>query len=278
MLRTIEDHHVSYMHMITTLMVDVVKLDPDVFMNVDTTSMRQTWCGGGAMSPDMIGEYERKVGGLVCEGWGRSEGGLSWNPPQVDRRLLGSQGRLMDQIFAMKIVDVEGHEVPVGQTGEIVARGDTVITSYWRRQDLDAALFDDEAWLRTGDAASLDEDGFLHFQGRIDHMIKTGGENVYPAEVEEALLDMPGVQDAAVLGTPDERLGQLVTAVVVPLDDAISSDAVEEWGRKTLAGYKRPRRVIVVEAIPRLANEKVDYPQVRRMLEATAGLRSVDDH
>jgi len=247
--------------------VDITKLDPAVCARYDTSALRQTWCGGGAIGPELMAAYEDRVGGVACEGWGRSEGGMSWNAAAGTQRKIGTQGAVLTQICELRIVDARGQDVPQGDEGEILVRGDTVIGSYWRRPDLDAAVIDEAGWMRTGDMASVDADGFVVFLGRADHMIKTGGENVYPAEVEGMLLDLPGVREAAVVGLPDDRLSQRVAAAVVA-DSMLSSRDVEEWGRAHLAGYKRPRTVVLVDSIPRLANEKVDYPAVRRLIES----------
>lgn len=267
LLQTIQDRRVTYLHMITTVMVDITKLDPAVCARYDTSHLRQTWCGGGAIGPDLIAAYESRVGGVGCEGWGRSEGGMSWNSVRGRCRKVGTQGSVLRQICELRIVDPEGNDVPAGEEGEILVRGDTVITSYWRRPDLDAVAIDGEGWMHTGDMARIDADGFVTFLGRADHMIKTGGENVYPAEVEGTLLDLAGVREVAVVGLPDERLSQRVAAAVA-VDPSVSSKEVEEWGRAHLAGYKRPRTVVLVDSVPRLANQKVDYPAVRRLLES----------
>jgi fatty-acyl-CoA synthase len=267
LLRAIQDRGVTYLHMITTVMVDITKIDAAICAGYDTSRLRQTWCGGGAIGPDLIAAYEGRVGGAACEGWGRSEGGMSWNSAAGRRRKVGTQGAVLSQICELRIVDPDGNDVPAGDEGEILVRGDTVIPAYWRRPDLDAELIDAAGWMRTGDMARLDADGFVLFLGRADHMIKTGGENVYPAEVEGALLDLAGVREVAVVGLPDERLGQRVAAAVV-VGSSVSSRDVEEWGRAQLAGYKRPRTVVLVDSVPRLANQKIDYPAVRRLLES----------
>ena len=132
LLQAIQDRRVTYLHMITTVMVDITKLDPAVCARYDTSHLRQTWCGGGAIGPDLLAAYESRVGGVGCEGWGRSEGGMSWNSAGGRCRKVGTQGSVLRQICELRIVDPEGNDVPTGEEGEILVRGDTVISSYWR--------------------------------------------------------------------------------------------------------------------------------------------------
>lgn len=262
---SLDAYCVTFMHMITTLIVDVTKAPAGTFDTDSVKTVRQTWAGGGAASAELFRQYEARVGGAVCEGWGRSEGGLSWNRPWSWGYRQDSHGQVMRNICDVAIMDERGRLVPPNVEGEIVARGDTVIDGYWRRPDLWDALTTPDGWLRTGDMGLIDEDGFLQFRGRIDHMIKTGGENVYPAEVEASLLSIEGVRDAAVFGVPDQRLGNRVSAALV-LGQGITEEHVDAACRDVLAGYKRPRRYFLLEAIPRLGNQKCDYVALKELI------------
>jgi O-succinylbenzoic acid--CoA ligase len=162
----------------------------------------------------------------------------------------------------IRIVDEAGREPAAGASGEILVRGPTVMSEYWR----DPVATDDAragAWLRTGDFGWLDELGRLHLVGRRSDLIVSGGENVYPAEVEDRIAAHPGVKDCCVVGLEDPLWGERIVAYLVP--QAAGGDlgaAVDADLRETLAGYKRPRRYCIVDELPRNAGGKV----VRRAL------------
>jgi len=140
----------------------------------------------------------------------------------------------------MKIVDSEGREVGPGEEGQIAHRGPTVVEAYWRRPEETAKAFRD-GWFHTGDIAKRDEEGFVYFLGRKDDMIVTGGENVYPAEVEEAILRNPKVADAAVLGVPDVKWGQTIKAVISVKDRGVGIPAAHR-ARVVEKFYRVPPR------------------------------------
>jgi 2-furoate---CoA ligase len=148
--------------------------------------------------------------------------------------------------------------VEPGETGEIVAslESEEAFAGYWQRPDANERALRD-GWYFTGDLGHVDEAGDLHVSGRIDDMVISGGENVHPLEVEDALARCPGVGDVAVAGMPDDRWGQAVTAFVVPTagdgDPAERARAIAEWTRSEsgLAGYKRPKRIVILDALPK---------------------------
>jgi acyl-CoA synthetase (AMP-forming)/AMP-acid ligase II len=161
-------------------------------------------------------------------------------------------------IARVRIVDESGRDVPVGETGEIMVAGPTVTTGYWRRPDLNADRMTD-GWWRTGDLGRRDPDGVVSFVGPKLRMIKTGGENVYPVEVEICLETHPDVSLAALIGRPDQTWGQLVTAVVVRRpDSSVDADTLIAYARQKLAAYKTPRIVHFVDEMPTCATGK-DY-------------------
>jgi acyl-CoA synthetase (AMP-forming)/AMP-acid ligase II len=169
----------------------------------------------------------------------------------------------------LRVVDDAGRDVPAdGKTaGEILARGPTVTPGYWNRPEETAAAFR-EGWLRTGDLAVVDAEGFLDIVDRRKDVIITGGENVYSTEVEAALYDHPAVLEAAVFALPDETWGEIVAAAVV-LRPGLSATANElsSWCRERLAGYKIPRRVFFVDALPRTGSGKI----AKRLLRESYG-------
>jgi long-chain acyl-CoA synthetase len=163
----------------------------------------------------------------------------------------------------VRVVDPLGADVPPGDIGEVVYRGPGLMQGYWRRpEDTTAAVR--EGWFHTGDAGSLDAGGFLYIRDRIKDMIVSGGENVYPAELESVLMGHPAVADVAVIGVPDERWGEAVKAIVVRRPGAeLTEQELVDWSRERLAGYKRPRSVDFTDTIPRNPSGKILKRELR---------------
>jgi len=167
--------------------------------------------------------------------------------------------------FELRIVDPEGQPVPAGTVGEIVLRSPTVMKGYWNNPEATRSAFAPGGWLRTGDAAWMDDDGYVFVHDRVKDMIVSGAENVYPAEVENALFGHPAIADVAVIGVPDPRWGEAVKAIVVPRPGSnISADEVIAHARGRIAGFKLPKSVEFIDALPRNATGKV----LRRVLRA----------
>jgi fatty-acyl-CoA synthase len=167
------------------------------------------------------------------------------------------------------VVDPATNEpVSPGTRGEVVVRGPNVTPGYWEDPDVTRAAFDEEGWFHSGDIGYLDEDGYLFIVDRLKDMIISGGENVYPAEVERALADMPGLADVAVVGTPDGTWGETVVAVVSLAEGAaVTLGDVREYAAARLARYKLPRQMRVVATVPRNASGKLDKLAIRQMIE-----------
>jgi long-chain acyl-CoA synthetase len=166
----------------------------------------------------------------------------------------------------MRVVDVTGEDVPVGQVGELWTRSHQNTIGYWNKPAATAEAITPDGWFRTGDAGYVDADGYIYLHDRVKDMIVTGGENVYPAEVENVLMKHPGVADVAVIGVPDERWGETVKAIVVPAsgDGARVSEAdLIEFARGQLAGYKLPKSVDFAEVLPRNPSGKLLKRELR---------------
>jgi acyl-CoA synthetase (AMP-forming)/AMP-acid ligase II len=156
----------------------------------------------------------------------------------------------------VRVVDGEDRDVPLGTTGEIACRSEYNMLGYWRLPAATAETLRG-GWVHTGDLAAFDDEGFLHIAGRVKEMIKCGGENIFPAEVERCLLEHPGVAEVAVFGVPDAHWGEVaVAAVVARAGVALSETDVIEHVRARLAGYKKPRAVVFREALPRTASTR----------------------
>ena len=158
----------------------------------------------------------------------------------------------------LRVVDGAGNDVPVGDVGEIWTRSSNNMIGYWNLPDATKGTVAEGGWIKTGDAGYLDDDGYLYIHDRVKDMIITGGENVYPAEVESAIYGHPDVLEVAVIGVPDDKWGEAVKAVCVPKPGTqVDSESVISWARERIAGFKVPRSVDVIEALPRNASGKI---------------------
>jgi long-chain acyl-CoA synthetase len=206
-----------------------------------------------------------RCGLIGCYGLTETTGTVVRLEPEDHEReeLLRSAGRPYPWVD-LKVVEPEsGAELAAGDWGEVWMRAPNVMAGYWQRGDETAATLTPDGWLRTGDGGYLDEGGYLFLTDRIKDMIVSGGENVYPIEVEEVLAQHPAVGDVAVIGTPHERWGEAVTALVVPRDDSIDENELVAFARERLAGYKLPRTIEVVDELPRTPSGKVLKRELR---------------
>ncbi len=202
----------------------------------------------------------------LFEAYGSTEAGLvTLLRPEQQFEKLGSIGREIVGTGRLRLLDADGAEVPDGAVGELFARTPTAFDRYWNRPDATAKAFR-EGYCTAGDMARRDADGFYTLVDRKSNMIISGGEKVYPSEVEQVLAAHPGVQDVAVIGVPDAKWGEAVTAVIVPRSGhEPSAPEVVEWARKQLAGYKCPREVRLIreEDMPRTATGKILHRVLR---------------
>jgi fatty-acyl-CoA synthase len=196
-----------------------------------------------------------------AQGYGMTEttAGATFLMPKEHVRALAEKPELLLSCgrplpgTEVRVVDAEDRDVPVGTVGEILLRGPQLMRGYWNLPEATAEALAG-GWMHTGDAGRLDAEGFLYIQDRVKDMIVSGAENVYPREIENVLFEHPAVADAAVIGVPDARWGEVVKALVVLRPGArASEDELIEFCRPRLAGFKRPRRLERVEALPRTA-------------------------
>jgi len=221
---------------------------------------------GGAPHPEAAVRAWLDDGVMLIDGYGMSEAGTVLGMPPGDLGVLrakaGAAG-LPALLTELRIVDSEGREVGDGDIGEIWLHGPTITPGYWRNETATAKAFAG-GWLKSGDAARRDQDGYVTLVDRWKDMFISGGENVYPAEVEAALLDLAGVSEAAVFGAPDPRWGETGVALIVCAPGVqLEAEIVTAHCRARLAGYKTPRHVRVVESLPRTASGKVQKAALR---------------
>ncbi len=237
----------------------------------DTSSLRFGICGAAPASADLLARFEARYGFPLIEGYGLSEGtcASTINPVAGPRR-PGTVGIAFPG-QEIRIVDQDGATVPSGVDGEVVVRGPNVMRGYLGRPD-DTARAVVDGWLHTGDVGHLDTDGYLTLVGRSKDMIIRGGENIYPKEIEDVLTGDPAVLEAAVIGVPDEKWGEVVVAYVQPRPGRTVDPAVlKARCAHSLSGYKRPTELLVLDAIPKNAVGKIDKPALRAGHAAAAG-------
>ncbi|MFF0015714.1 class I adenylate-forming enzyme family protein [Streptomyces sp. NPDC005374] len=257
----VEQERPSFFSAVPTIYGMLAALPDDV--RPDTSSLRFGVCGAAPASAELLTRFEARYGFPLVEGYGLSEGtcGSTINPVASPRR-AGTVG-LPFPGQEIRIVDADGTEVAPGGDGEVVVRGANVMRGYLGRPDETAKVIVD-GWLHTGDIGRLDADGYLTLVGRSKDMIIRGGENIYPKEIEDVLTGDPSVLEAAVIGVPDEKWGEVVVAYVQPRPgSAVDSEALKDLCARSLTGYKRPTTFFVVEAIPKNAVGKIDKTSLR---------------
>jgi long-chain acyl-CoA synthetase len=237
----------------------------------DLTSIKFAISGAMSLPGHVVERWERATNGLLVEGYGMTETSpITVGNPVAPSRRPGTVGVPFPST-RVRIVDPEDptRDRPLGEPGELLANGPQVFSGYWERPEETAAVLLPGGWIRTGDIAVMDADGYITIVDRIKELIITGGFNVYPSEVEDVLREHPDILDVAVIGLPARTSGEHVAAAVVPVDGArLDPEMVRDWCRGRIAGYKIPRRIAVVEELPRSQIGKVLRRSVRDHLVA----------
>ncbi|GGI04155.1 acyl-CoA synthetase [Egicoccus halophilus] len=224
----------------------------------DLSSVRAVEAGGAPVPEELIRTYQAR-GLTFMQGYGMTEAspGVLFLRAKDSLRKVGSAGAPCFFVD-VDVVDTDGRSAAPGVAGEVVVQGPNVMRGYWNKPDATAAVLDEQGWFRSGDAAVRDDEGHLAIVDRMKDMFISGGENVYPAEVENALYEHPAIAEVAVVGVPDERWGEVGRAYVVLRDGAsFDLDEAERFLDGRLARYKRPRSVEVVPSLPRNASGKL---------------------
>ncbi|MHB8763290.1 MAG: long-chain-fatty-acid--CoA ligase [Deferrisomatales bacterium] len=269
-LRTIEEHRVTNLFAAPT-MVKLLVESPWVD-RYDHSSLRCLNYGGGPAYVEDLKRALGKLGPCLVQLYGQGESPMTITYlPARDHRLEGTPAELRRLASAgiartdveVRVVDEADRELPPGEVGEVVTRSDLVMKGYWKDPDATAAALRG-GWLHTGDLGCLDEQGYLYLLDRSKDLIITGGENVYPREVEEVLLQHPAVQEAAVIGVPDPEWGERILAYVVRRPGAVVDEAeLVARCRAHLAGYKKPRSVVFLAELPKNNYGKVLKRELR---------------
>ncbi|MEK1906018.1 MAG: long-chain-fatty-acid--CoA ligase FadD1 [Pseudomonas sp.] len=222
----------------------------EAFRNLDFSALKLTLSGGMALQLASAERWKEVTGCAICEGYGMTETSpvVSVNPFQNIQ--IGTIGIPVPSTLC-KVIDDAGNDLPLGERGELCVKGPQVMKGYWQRQEATDEMIDAEGWLKTGDIAIIQDDGFMRIVDRKKDMILVSGFNVYPNELEDVLATLPGVLQCAAIGVPDERSGEAIKVfVVVKPGESLTKDQVMEHMRGNLTGYKVPRSVEFRDSLP----------------------------
>jgi fatty-acyl-CoA synthase len=268
LLEVMEREKVTFTSLVPTHYIMMLNLTKDVRTKFDLSSVRQLLISSApARRETKLGIMEMFPNAQLFEAYGSTEAGLvTLLKPHEQLAKLGSIGTECAGTDLIKLLDENGDPVPRGQVGELYSRGPMMFDEYWKLPEKTASSFRGE-YFSAGDMARQDEDGYFYIVDRKDNMIITGGEKVYPSDVESVVASHPGVLDVAVIGVPDEKWGEAVKAVVIPKDPARAPTEAEiiDFTKGKLAGYRRPKSVDIIkpEEMPRTATGKIIHRLLR---------------
>jgi len=269
-LKLIQDEKCTHVNLVPTIygwLLNLPQID-----EYDLSSLRLMTYAGSPFPPDMLKRCIKKFGNIFAQGYGLTEAApivsflmpedhVLEGPERLTRR-LSSAGKEAPVVEA-RVVNEKDEPVQVGEIGEIVARGKNIMMGYWKNPELTAEVLRN-GWLHTGDMGTIDEDGYIYLLDRKADMIITGGENVYPKEVEDVLYEHPAVQECAVVSAPDERWGERVQAVVVLKEGAAATpEELIAHCKGKLAGYKCPKDVQIWDSLPKTPVGKIIRKEVK---------------
>ncbi len=262
-LRLISQERVTNTYFIPAMAKMVIAL-PD-WKEYDLGSVRFIGAGGEPV-PEKVTRAFSEKGIPILNSYGlteTSDGTTSIRPQDSFGKPANCIGKPLT-LTDVKIVDANDEEVDVGVEGEILHRGPSIVDNYWKRPEESSKAFRD-GWLHTGDLAMRDSEGFIYFLGRKDDMIITGGENVYPSEVEGVILSHQKVADVAVIGIPDEKWGQTIKAIIASKAGMnMDEQEILEYVKGKLSGFKRPRIIEFVESLPKIGSGKLDRVEIKK--------------
>lgn len=266
-VKDLVDYKVTQMFAVPAMFQSMVRVP--AFAAADLSAFRAALAAGAPVPPSLIEEYA-KYGVMLQQAWGLTETSpfATFLPAALTLIKTGSAGTPMP-FTELKLVDTTTGEdvIEPDLRGELWVKGPNVIREYWRNEKANADSFV-QGWFRTGDIGYLDEDGYMFIVDRLKDMIITGGENVYPAEVERVLAAHANITDSAVVGTPHEKWGEAVTAVVsVKPETELTLEVLRDFVALELARYKLPSRLFIVETVPRNGSGKLDKVAIRALIE-----------
>jgi long-chain acyl-CoA synthetase len=233
----------------------------------DLSGLRRVVCGSAPLPAEVAREFERRIPSVtVCEGYGLTETAAATTVNRRGDRRLGTVGRPLPGV-ELRTIAPDGAETPAGAPGEVLVRSPSNASGYWKAPAETAATFLPGGWVRTGDIGVLDPDGHLTILDRAKDLIIRNGFNVYPRDVEDALIERPDVAAAAVVGRPDEEVGEEVVAFLQPVPDtSLDLDEIRAWARERLGPKSYPRDLRLVDTIPLTPVMKIDRKALRARL------------
>ncbi len=265
-LKLIPEHKVTKTFVVPALLLFL--LQTPGCRETDFSSVNEIWYGGSPIPLDLLKQGVEVFGPVFGQAYGMTEnnGGGCYLPKSehlpLDAERLKSCGRPAPG-QEIRVADESGNALGPREVGEVLVRSKTLMKEYWNRPDATAETLKD-GWLHTGDAGYFDEDGYLYIYDRVKDMVVSGGENIYPAEIESALYGHPAIADVAVIGVPDERWGEAVKAIVVKAPGAeITEGEILTYARTRIAGYKVPKSVDFAETLPRNPTGKILKRELR---------------
>ncbi|AGI25511.1 long-chain-fatty-acid--CoA ligase FadD2 [Pseudomonas sp. MT3] len=244
----------------------VALMDRPEFKELDFSNLKVTNSGGTALVTATAERWKAMTGCSVVEGYGLTETSpvVSTNP-YGDQARLGTVGIPVPGT-ALKVIDDNGNDLGLGERGELCVKGPQVMKGYWQRPEATAEVLDAEGWLRTGDIAVIDQDGFVRIVDRKKDLIIVSGFNVYPNEIEDVVMAHPKVANCAAVGVPDEKSGEAVKLFVVPREGGVTVEELKAYCKENFTGYKVPKHIVLKDALPMTPVGKI----LRRELRETA--------
>lgn len=228
----------------------VALMEHPEFKDLDFSRLKSTTSGGTALVKATAERWQSKTGSGIGEGYGLTEcSPVVCSSPGDGLARLGSVGLAVPGT-ALKVIDEEGNELPIGERGELCVKGPQVMKGYWQRPDATTEAMDADGWFKTGDVAIIDEDGFVSIVDRIKDLVIVSGFNVYPNEIEDVVAAHPKVANAAVIGVPDEKSGEAVKLFVVPSADDLTVEELRAYCRSNFTGYKVPKFYEIRKSLP----------------------------
>ncbi len=271
-LKLIEKYKIGKIFVVPSTLQMLLK-DPQ-FDKTDFGNLKFIFYGASPIPMALMREATKKIGCGFVQMYGMTESGgtivalspedhLPDSEDETDIQRMRSVGSAMLGV-ELKVIDQQGENLPNGEIGEIATRSVKNIKAYWNLPEATKTVIDDDGWLRTGDAGYLDDDGYLYIHDRVKDMIISGGENVYPAEVEDAVYSHPDVEDVAVIGVPDEKWGEAIKAFVVAKDNSeVSADDIIRFARTRIAKFKCPKTINFIDSLPRNPSGKILRRELR---------------
>ncbi|MCG7336272.1 acyl--CoA ligase [Sporosarcina sp. ACRSM] len=269
MLVLIEQERVTIQQGVPTMFLK--ELEVEDFDHFDLSTLRAGMVGASPIPPNKVKEVRDRLGMNLCQSFGITETCTVTMTPYDDdeQKIIRSLGKAIPGV-RLKIVDENRSELPAGQTGEIAIHSFGTMKGYYKMPEETARVVDAEGWFYTGDLGILDDEGYLYFVGRAKEMIIRGGYNIYPQEIEAVLTKHPAVSNSAVIGLPDDVLGEVVCAVIqLKNGQSTSEEELKNYLKEQIATYKVPGKIIFTEEFPSTASGKIQKVKLREELMST---------